>query len=627
MDSHYGYTMTKALQACYVTLIILLLSFPLTTLADKHVNFIDMDHEIYLEPWLSYQKLIGLQLEAKSYDELHYLWWLLRKAQAENLIYFYDDFSRSVKQANNLVTTSTPLAIQARLSLFQGLIERRQGDYNRSQESLAKALIQAKEAQLSSLYVYGKQELAYTKTLTELFETSLIDIQEAYVEAFALKDQFLIASINETYGAIYGYLQDYKKSIEYYQRALEAYQNLQYPAHIAEAIYGLASTYRYWGEYQLAIEYFEKYQQQIAYTPNSNISFFSAYGIGMTLAEQGDCLAAINVIDKALTLKGIVDYNAELYKRKASCLITLGRFEEAEKALDSAALIFADIPELIGTNWQLEVLKISAELTHARGEYDIGYSMLEQYYRQYTELLLKNSSKRLLKVRASLEVERQKIAQALTAEHLQVESLELEKQQSNTTQDIYFTVFITCGSLIVLIVIIAQYRSNRKMHLLTIKDPLSGLFNRRYIFDYLDKAALADASEKIQMSIILIDIDDFKKINDKYGHPVGDDVICQVAEIGSEIFRQDDIFGRIGGEEFMCILPRTDVTTAKKIAERFLSAINQSTVVKGHQDNVTVSIGIATLSAQCRDINQLYINADQALYQAKHFGKNQIKIF
>ena len=174
----------------------------------------------------------------------------------------------------------------------------------------------------------------------------------------------------------------------------------------------------------------------------------------MTLAEQGDCLAAINVIDKALTLKGIVDYNAELYKRKASCLITLGRFEEAEKALDSAALIFADIPELIGTNWQLEVLKISAELTHARGEYDIGYSMLEQYYRQYTELLLKNSSKRLLKVRASLEVERQKIAQALTAEHLQVESLELEKQQSNTTQDIYFTVFITCGSLIVLIVIL-----------------------------------------------------------------------------------------------------------------------------------------------------------------------------
>ena len=233
----------------------------------------------------------------------------------------------------------------------------------------------------------------------------------------------------------------------------------------------------------------------------------------------------------------------------------------------------------------------------------------------------------MLKVRASLEVERQKVAQALAEERQQVESLELEKRQSNATQDIYFTVFIICGLLIVLFVIIAQYRSNRKMHLLTIKDPLSGLFNRRYIFDYLDKAGLADKSEKMQMSIILIDIDDFKKINDKYGHPVGDDVICQVAEIGSDIFRQGDIFGRIGGEEFMCILPRTDVSTAKQIAERFLCAINQSTVVKGHQDKVTVSIGIAALSPQCHDIKQLYINADQALYQAKHFGKNQISIF
>ena len=185
--------MKKALQACYATLLILLLSFPIAALADKRVNFIDMDHEIYLEPWGSYQKLIGLQSEAESYDELDYLWWLLRKAQAENLVYFYDDFSRTVKQANNLVTTDTPLAIQARLSLFQGLIERRKGDYSRSQETLSKALIQAKEAQLSRLYVYGKQELAYTKTLTELFETSLVDIQEAYVEAFAVQDQFLIA--------------------------------------------------------------------------------------------------------------------------------------------------------------------------------------------------------------------------------------------------------------------------------------------------------------------------------------------------------------------------------------------------------------------------------------------------
>ncbi|AZQ85620.1 diguanylate cyclase [Colwellia sp. Arc7-635] len=619
--------MKKALQACYATLIILLLSFPITVMSDESVDFIAMDHEIYLDPWLSYQKLISLQSEAENYDERDYLWWLLRKAQTENLVYFYGDFSESVKQANNLITATTPLVIQAHLSLFQGLIERREGSYSESQETLAKALLQAKEAKLSSLYVYIKQELAYTKTLTELFDTSLVDIQEAYVEAFALKDQYLIASINETYGAIYGYLDDYEKSIEYYQRALESYQNMGYPAHVAEALYGLASTYRYWKKYDLAIKYFELYQQKTDYTPNSNISFFSAYGIGMTLAEKGDCLDAIAIINKALALNGIVDYNAELYKRQASCLIELGRLDEAGVAIANARTIFANIPELIGTKWQLEVKKISAELAHAQGQYDVSFRMLGQYYSEFTELLLKNSSQRLLKVRAGLEMERMKISQALEEKHTQVETLEQEKRQNDSTQNLYFSLFILCVVLIVFIVIVAQYQGNRRMHALMVKDSLSGLFNRRYIFDYLNKSVLGSNPEKTQLSILLIDIDDFKNINDTYGHPVGDDVIRKVAEIGLDALRQGDMYARIGGEEFLCVLPRTSILEAKKVAERFLALMSKSNIIKGQQDNVTVSIGIAALSSQCQDSNQLYINADHALYQAKRQGKNQVNVF
>ena len=615
------------MQACYATLIILLLSFPITVMSDESVDFIAMDHEIYLDPWLSYQKLISLQSEAENYDERDYLWWLLRKAQTENLVYFYGDFSESVKQANNLITATTPLVIQAHLSLFKGLIERREGSYSESQETLAKALLQAKEAKLSSLYVYIKQELAYTKTLTELFDTSLVDIQEAYVEAFALKDQYLIASINETYGAIYGYLDDYEKSIEYYQRALESYQNMGYPAHVAEALYGLASTYRYWKKYDLAIKYFELYQQKTDYTPNSNISFFSAYGIGMTLAEKGDCLDAIAIINKALALNGIVDYNAELYKRQASCLIELGRLDEAGVAIANARTIFANIPELIGTKWQLEVKKISAELAHAQGQYDVSFRMLGQYYSEFTELLLKNSSQRLLKVRAGLEMERMKISQALEEKHTQVETLEQEKRQNDSTQNLYFSLFILCVVLIVFIVIVAQYQGNRRMHALMVKDSLSGLFNRRYIFDYLNKSVLGSNPEKTQLSILLIDIDDFKNINDTYGHPVGDDVIRKVAEIGLDALRQGDMYARIGGEEFLCVLPRTSILEAKKVAERFLALMSKSNIIKGQQDNVTVSIGIAALSSQCQDSNQLYINADHALYQAKRQGKNQVNVF
>jgi diguanylate cyclase (GGDEF)-like protein len=586
-----------------------------------------MGDEIYLQPWLSYQKIIGMQSATESYDESQYLWWLVRKAQTENLIYFYDDFNATVKQAISLVTPQTSLAIQAHLNFYQGIIHQRQGNYSLSEEVLTKALLQAKKVKLRYLYVYGKQELAYTKTLTELFETSLVDIQEAYVEAFALKDQFLIGSINETYGAIYGYLQDYEKSIEHYQRALETYKYLHYPAHIAEAIYGLASTYRYWKKYDLAIEYFQRYQKSIDYTPNSNISFFSAYGLGMTYAEKGDCKLAITMIDKALKLQGLVDYNAELYKRKASCLITLGQLDAAENALFNAASEFSKVPEIMGTAWQLEVIKISGELAHARGDFSLGYKMLEQYYRQYTKLLINNSSDRLLKVRANLEIERQQIAYALEKKRSRVELLESEKRKSISVQEIYFNIFIICMSFVVLIVMLVQYRNNRKMKLLTIKDSLSGLFNRHYVFEYLSKAITGSEPNKIQLSVVLIDIDDFKNVNDKFGYPIGDEVIRCIADIGKKVFRQDDIFGRIGGEEFLCVLPRTGISEAKKVAERFFSLINQSKMISGHQDTVTVSIGIAELSEQCADEKQLYINAEQALYKAKHLGKNQVNVF
>ncbi|SEK53750.1 diguanylate cyclase (GGDEF) domain-containing protein [Colwellia chukchiensis] len=619
--------MTKALQACYATLFILLLNFPVAAVAKGAVNFSDMEHEINLQPWRTYQKLLGLQSTAESYDELTYLWWLVRKAQAENLIYFYDEFNQTVKQANSLINGNTPPEIQTRLLFFQGLIERRNGQFSDAIVTFTEALKLANNAKLSSLYIFAKQELAYTQTLTEVYTSSLLDMQAAYIEAFALQDQYLIATINETYGAIYGYLDDFEQSIAYYQRALDGYQNLQYPAHIAEALYGLASTYRYWKKYDIAIKYFKKYQQQIGYTPNSNISFFSAYGLGMTLAEKGDCEQALSVIKQALALKGVKDYNAELYKRQASCLISFSQLAAAEQALASADAIFAEMPELRGTTWQIELLKIKAELAHAHGQHESAYELLKQYNEQYIQLLIKNSTQRLLEVRANQEGERKTVSEDLQRKSEKIAQLQQERMQTINAQHANFNVFVAVIALIVLLVIVAQYRSNRKMQLLTIKDPLSGLYNRRYIFDYLNDAVAHGNADKMQLSIILIDIDDFKKINDRHGHPVGDEVIRKVADVGREVFRQEDIFGRIGGEEFLCVLPRTEIGAAEQIAERFLTLINQSTLVKWAHEPITVSIGIAALSSQCHDINQLYINADQALYQAKGLGKNQINVF
>lgn len=618
--------MKKAVQA-YFTFVIFFTSFTVNAMANIEVELSQMEHEIHLKPWVSYQKLIAMQSTAQSYNETTYLWWLVRKAQAENFIYFFDDFNETVKRAAKLITNKTPIAIQSRLNIFQGLIYRRQGNYVLSEQLLSKALSQAKKANLSRLYIHGKRELAFTKVLTEYYETSLLDLQEAYVEAFTLKDLFLMASINEVYGVVYNYLKEYDKSVEYYKRALDTYKHLQYPAQIAKISSGLASTYRYWKKYDLAIKYFKQFQKDIAYTPNANENFFVAYGLSMTYAENGDCKLAITALERALQLKGLAHYDAELYKNKASCLIALGRLDEAEDAILNAENEFAKLPDLMGTVWQLEVIKISSELNYARGNYDLSYQMLKSYYQQYTEQLLKNSSKEVLKVKNRLSIKRQEMTSTLEDKRFEIELLKLENSKIINKQRLYFSLFSFFILLTFIVILVIQYRSNKKIQVLTIKDPLSNLFNRRYIFDYLSSYISNSAQGKIELAAILIDIDNLKKVNDEYGYPVGEQVICNVANIGKEIFRQCDVFSRIGGKKFFCVLPRTDIYKAEKIAQRYINTVNKSKLIFDKQDQITISIGIAEFCSQCHDATQLFVNAEQALYQAKQLGKNQVNIF
>jgi diguanylate cyclase (GGDEF)-like protein len=186
---------------------------------------------------------------------------------------------------------------------------------------------------------------------------------------------------------------------------------------------------------------------------------------------------------------------------------------------------------------------------------------------------------------------------------------------------------MVCISIVVGSVITVQYRNNKKMYALSIKDPLSFLYNRRYVFDFLS-TYLKDASiEKTELSVILLDIDNFKEVNDKYGHPVGDDVIKKIADIARDVFRTQDVIGRIGGEEFLCVLPRTNTQQCEVIAKRFLRKVSNQIFLATPSLRITVSIGISNLSKRSPDRDSLYLHADKALYQAKHNGKNNIVIY
>ncbi|WP_442961645.1 GGDEF domain-containing protein [Pseudoalteromonas sp. B62] len=151
-------------------------------------------------------------------------------------------------------------------------------------------------------------------------------------------------------------------------------------------------------------------------------------------------------------------------------------------------------------------------------------------------------------------------------------------------------------------------------------DPLTGAHNRRSLNGLLNQLML----KQIPFAILEIDIDFFKRVNDTFGHDKGDEALKTLTDIIKKLSRKDDVVARIGGEEFVLILPNEDSESAFKIAERLRTTVASTSMdVIGF---ITISIGIATWPEHSNDIDQVYKYADKALYYAKEHGRNRCVI-
>ena len=166
-----------------------------------------------------------------------------------------------------------------------------------------------------------------------------------------------------------------------------------------------------------------------------------------------------------------------------------------------------------------------------------------------------------------------------------------------------------------------------------ITDSLMEIFNRRYLDRRLKDETERAINYSHPLSIFLIDIDHFKRINDTYGHQVGDQVLKNIAQLLKRSIRESDVLARYGGEEFVVILPRTQVSTSYQLAERLRHIVADFELTLPEDVsrdpvtiNVAVSVGVAGLTPDCKDSQCLIENADQALYRAKRNGRNQVVI-
>ncbi|MBE0686820.1 MAG: diguanylate cyclase, partial [Anaerolineaceae bacterium] len=208
----------------------------------------------------------------------------------------------------------------------------------------------------------------------------------------------------------------------------------------------------------------------------------------------------------------------------------------------------------------------------------------------------------------------------------QDQTLALASARNSLFGNIAIGVLVTL--LVIGLVMIVLNLFISKLEDMATRDELTGLPNRRKMDELLLREIAFAKRYGDPMSLMMMDIDHFKSVNDTYGHHAGDNYLVRFAKVLQEEVRQVDYVGRWGGEEFIILLPKTNAERAKELAERLLYSVEVMKIESGHGlITRTVSIGIASVESGKMDVDEILREADEAMYQAKQEGGNKIIVW
>jgi diguanylate cyclase (GGDEF)-like protein len=218
----------------------------------------------------------------------------------------------------------------------------------------------------------------------------------------------------------------------------------------------------------------------------------------------------------------------------------------------------------------------------------------------------------------------QKYEKQLLENQVQIQRLKLDAQQRQQESERLYLVLAAVIAVSLALLACTLWRSRRRFRTQAQTDSLTGIANRRHFLDRAQQVARRNRQPPPTASVFVLDIDHFKLINDVHGHQAGDAAIRHVAMQAIACLRSEDVFGRIGGEEFAALMPDTDNSTAWNLAERIRQAVEQ-TPLEHHGDliPITVSIGLTSGPLASDNIESLMQRADKFMYRAKNAGRNR----
>jgi diguanylate cyclase (GGDEF)-like protein len=417
----------------------------------------------------------------------------------------------------------------------------------------------------------------------------------------------------------------YDRAIEYYRQLMGEYEKHGQPSDVADTLFNVGSTFEAKGDfagaelhYRRGLAMFQKLGKadDIAYTKRS---------LGLALTKQGRTAEALPLLDAAVAFYDQArDESGAAHARqfRGMTLRRLGRLIEALGDLDAARRFYEreNNARYLEKNAEEEAL-VYAQLGDWRKAYDAAarHAALGQ------TLATTRRDELSSRLRVAFDTEKKDRENRALARENALRATALREAQRSRTLQIVVSALIALLALVLALLFWRQVVNTRRIRAMALTDELTRLPNRRHILVLAEIAFDAAKREGRTAAVIVLDIDRFKRINDTWGHIIGDSVLQSVAHTCRTELRAGDQIGRIGGEEFLIVLRTATAPQAGEIAERLRLAVETLDLTPRAPDlRVTISLGVHV--TRDYDAGGAIAAADVMLYRAKELGRNRVEM-
>lgn len=471
-------------------------------------------------------------------------------------------------------------------------------------------------------------DVFYAQGLSALTNGSIEDAQTYAMRAVTLYQRlgppYRLAAALMAVGNLHESLGDWDKSLRYSLEAKALLPPKRYPFQESVVLYNLGVTYVRQKKIELAKEQFERALELSIQIDDEQGIAYAHHRLAVVANESGH--PDIAEAHAGTALPYFAAAGNKLMQLMA--MLTLTEAQTAQK--DRHALqTLADARPLTTTldeEAQTAYLEQSGRTRAAFGDYRGAYQDLLAAHTKARETFHKLSSKRLHEQLARFDAQRKDTENALLRKEQSLQQVRLAQAATETQRLVLLLIVAVLVVGIVAYALIVQVQQRRRLSTLALHDELTGLPNRRSILAYGEEQLARAAAQKTTVCFAVVDLDHFKRVNDSYGHGTGDRVLQAFTERCAPLLRGDDRLGRLGGEEFLFVLPRLARKRLPAIFARLQASLRDLDVEGLPPDYVlTVSMGAIVAGDGPADLNALLHRADEALYRAKNEGRNCLR--